>query len=114
MAKDLVTLLVELVVVARDVAHQYHTLDNRILQLHEYAPLAQARNLTIELLANLVGHKLHHLVLDGCSLGLGSYHLALGAAHAQRFVHILVGRTLAIEVALQQTMHHHIGIASDR
>ena len=85
-----------------------------IVQLDVDTPLAHTRHVALENLTNLVVHKLDHLILDRCALGLRSDNLALGGIYTLRLNLGLIGRLTLGQVTRQQTMHHHIGIAADR
>src|SRR3712207_8704603 len=62
--------LVELVVVVIQVAHGNHSLAVVVVDLGVNAVACNAADVGIEGLPELVGHKFHHLVLDGVALGV--------------------------------------------
>ena len=78
------------------------------------AKVGHAANRGIELFANLVCHEFHLLVLDAGTLGIGSQLLHVGGVLTESLVLLLAGALSAFLVAGQQTMHHEVGIATDR
>ena len=63
--------------------------------------------------ADLVGHELHHLVLDGIALGILRYLFHVAAVLAVLLVLLLIGRAGPVLVFRQQTVYHHIRITAD-
>ncbi len=82
-------------------------------QLHEQTPFGDSGDETVELLIYLVGHEFHHFVFDRRPFGLGSPNFAFRRVFAEIFVILLVYRFAAVEIVLQQTVHHHVGVAAD-
>ena len=113
MATQFVTLGVEVEPLALDVAQVGHTLDVGPLQLDIDTPFAQARDRTLELLAQVLLHKLDHLVFDRSTLGISGQNLPLGGVFAQGLQLPLIGRGAPLEVVRQKAMHQHIGVAAD-
>ena len=105
---------IEVVEIVVHVAHGHQPFDVVLVDLDEDAPLGDARYVAGELLAQACLHELHHLVFDRGAFGLGGDHFAFRGVLAQRFECRLVGRLAAFEVACQQAVHHHVGIAADR
>ena len=64
-------------------------------------------------LAYLVGHELHHLVLNGVPLRVGGHLLHVGAMFTQLLVMLLVGGTPSLGVLRQKPVHHRVGITAD-
>lgn len=60
---DLVAVLVELVEVVLHFPQRNHAFDVGFVQLDVHAPVAHARDMAVEELADLVLHELHHLYL---------------------------------------------------
>ena len=69
--------------------------------------------MTIELHSDLIDHKLCHLILDRRALGCCCNLLTLRRLLAKALHRALVGRLGTRQITCQQTMHHHIGIATN-
>ena len=69
-AYQTVVALVEVIVVIVQVAHGHHTLAVVLVYLTVDAVRLDARDVGVVLVAYLVLHELHHLVLDAVALGL--------------------------------------------
>ena len=112
-AHQTVVALVEVVVVIVEVVHRYHAFTVVLVNLAVDAIRLDAGDVGVVLVAYLVGHELHHLVLDAVALSLlgGLFHV--GAVLAEFFVLLLICRASAIQVFRQQTVHHRVGIAAD-
>ena len=67
----------------------------------------------VELLAQVVAHKFHHLVLDGVALGVLRHQFHVRAVLAELLVVLGVGRAAALGVAGEQAVDHGVGIAAD-
>ena len=72
-----------------------------------------ATDMRIEALAQLVCHKLYHLILDRIALSLLCHLLHVGTVLAEFLVFILAGTAASVLIACQQTVYHRVGIASD-
>ena len=84
-------LLVELIVVVVEVTHRYHALTVVLVDLSIDAIARYATDVGIVGLADLVTHKLHHLVLDRVTLCVLCHLFHVGAVLAQILVMLLVG-----------------------
>lgn len=73
-----VIFLVEVVVVAWQIAHRYEALAHVIVELNIESPFGHARHNAIVDFAEMIGHIFDLLILDGCALGVGSELLHIG------------------------------------
>ena len=113
LSDDFVVRLVEDEEIALDVAHVCQSLDVRFVQFYVGAPVGQPRYVSVEFLADVFLHELHHFVLDRGAFRFGRYHLAFRGVFAKPFERLFVRRLAAVQVAGQQPVHHHVGIAPD-
>ena len=111
-AYEAVVFLVEVVEVVGQVAYRHQALALVVVKLHVQAPLGHARDDAGKYLAQVVGHILDLLVLDGCALGVGGQLL-----HGRGVLTLLLElvdahAAAAAQIALQQAVHHHVGVAA--
>ena len=85
-ADETVVLLVEVVVVATEVAHHDHSLTVVLVDLAVDAVGGDAGDVGIVDIADFIAHKFYHLVLDGVALGVLGYLLHVGGVLAELFV----------------------------
>ena len=107
-------LLIEVVVVVVEVTHRHHTLTVVLVDLSIDAIRRDARDVGIVLVADLVAHKLHHLVFDGVALCVLCQLFHVGAVLAEVFVVLLIGGASSLLIFREQPMNHRIGITADR
>ena len=108
-----VVALVEVVVVVIQVTHRHHTLAVVLVYLAVDTIRLDAADVGVVLVACLVGHELHHLILDAVALSLLCRLLHVRAMFAQLLVLLLIGRAPAVLILRQQAVHHRVGIAAD-
>lgn len=83
-------------------------------RLDVHAPVAHARDMAVEELADFILHELHHFVLDRGAFGFGGDHFPLRGVYAEFLEGVAVGRFASFEVAGQQPVDHHVRVAADR
>ena len=109
-----VMILIELKEIRLDVTKGNHTLDLSRFDLHIHSPLGKTGNMTVELAADLVLHKLHEFILRAGSLSLSCNHLTLGSVLALLLIITLALRIRTIEIHLQKPVYHSVRITADR
>ena len=73
-----------------------------------------ARDMGIELLAYLVAHEFHHLILDALALCLLCNLLHVAGVFAEFLVVVAVGGASSLLIAREEAVHHRVGIAAYR
>ena len=94
-----VVVFVEVVEVAADGAERHHALDLGGLDFHVNAPLGDAGDVAVELLADFVFHEFHQLVLDALAFGFRGDDFAFGGVLALGGVVVRIGRILAGKIS---------------
>ena len=112
-ADKTVVALIKLVVVIVEIVHGHHALTVVLVNLTIDALRLDATDVRRIDIADLVGHELHHLVLDGVALGIGGYLLHVAGVLAQLLVMVLVGTAPSLLVTGEQPVDHRVGIAAD-
>ena len=114
LADQAMALGIDAVVVVAELAKAHQTLAGGFGNLYKHAPVGDARNDSVKLLAQelLHVHSLH--VLDRRAFGVGGVLLALRTVLAELLERVGLGRRLAVERILQEAVHHHVGVAANR
>ena len=112
-AAQTVVLLVEIVEIVGKLAHRHETLAFIVVELHIEAPLGHTGNHAFVFLAEMVAHILHLLVFYRRALGIRGELLHSGGVFALVLEFFDVDAAASGQIALEQTVNHHVGIAAD-
>ena len=113
-ADGTIVLLVKVIEVGADGPVGNHALDLRGLDLHIDAPLGDAGHVSVELLAHLVLHELHELVLDALPFRFGGDDFPFGSVFALGRVVVQGLGFRPGEIHREEPMDHQVRITADR
>ena len=111
-ADETVVALVKIVIVVVEVAHGHHTLTVVLVDLAVDAERLYAGDVGIKLLAEVVAHKLYHLIFYRVALSVGCHLLHVAAVFTQLLIVVLVGRPSSLLIARDESVHHGVGVTA--
>ena len=112
-ANQAIIFLVEFIEIVVEVTHGNHTLAVGVGEFHIESPLRNAGNVTAKHLAQSIAHKFHRLIFDAGAFGIGSELLLCAHMLTLLFQRRQTHAASALCIAIEQAVHHHIGIAAN-
>ena len=105
---------VEVVVIVVQIAHGHHAFTVVFVYLAINSVAGNAADVRIILFAQLVGHELYHLILNGIAFRVLCNLFHFRRMLAQFFIVFLVRTAASCGITRKQTMHHRVGITAYR
>ena len=93
--------------------HRHHSLAVVLIDFGIYSVTCDTADVGVILVAYLVFHELHHLILDGVALCLLCQSLHVARVLAHFLIVVSICRAPAFLITGEQTVNHGVGEASD-